>query len=411
MPQLDVDFVRSQFPAFQVPGLSDQAFFENAGGSYTCGPVIDRLTRFYRERKVQPYAPYAAAQAGGAEMDEARTRLAGLMGVKREEVSFGPSTSANTFVLAQAVRKWLGGTDGAIVVTNQDHEANSGVWRRLGDEGITIREWQVDPETGHLSLDGLRALLADGKAKLVCFPHCSNVVAELNPVAEICSMARAAGAYTVVDGVSYAPHGLPDVGKLGADVYLFSAYKVYGPHQGIMAIREAIGAALPNQAHYFNGGTLYKRFTPAGPDHAQIAACAGMVDYFDTLYAHHFGAAPATPAEKGAAVHDLMRDHEIALLQPLLDYVAGRNDVRLIGPREAANRAPTVAVALDRAAEPVSEELGKMGINCWAGDFYAVRPLTAMGVDLEKGVLRLSFVHYTSKAEVTRLITALDQVL
>ena len=100
---LDLNFVRSQFPAFSVHGLKDQAFFENAGGSYACAPVIDRLTRFYRERKVQPYAPYGAAQAGGAEMDEARARLAAMMGVGPDEVSFGPSTTANTYVLAQAM--------------------------------------------------------------------------------------------------------------------------------------------------------------------------------------------------------------------------------------------------------------------------------------------------------------------
>ena len=81
VPELDIDFVRSRFPAFSVPGLSGQAFFENAGGSYACAPVIDRLTRFYRERKVQPYGPYGAAQAGGAEMDEARARLASMLGV------------------------------------------------------------------------------------------------------------------------------------------------------------------------------------------------------------------------------------------------------------------------------------------------------------------------------------------
>ena len=102
------NFVRSQFPAFAVPGLRDQAFFENAGGSYACAPVIDRLTRFYRERKVQPYGPYAASSAGGDEMDEARTRLAAMLGVAVDEVSFGPSTTANTYVLAQAFRQRAG---------------------------------------------------------------------------------------------------------------------------------------------------------------------------------------------------------------------------------------------------------------------------------------------------------------
>ena len=411
MIRLDVDFVRAQFPAFSSAALQGQAFFENAGGSYTCKPVIDRLTRFYHDRKVQPYAPYLASQLGGAEMDEARARLAAMMGVDRDEVSFGPSTSANTFVLAQAVRVWLRGAGGAIVVTNQDHEANSGVWRRLADEGIEVREWRVDPQTGHLDPADLARLLSDGKVKLVCFPHCSNVVAEINPVAEICAMAAAAGAFTCVDGVSYAPHGFPDIPALGADVYLFSAYKTYGPHQGIMVLRRAIGAALPAQGHYFNADVLYKRFTPAGPDHAQVAACAGMADYIDALYVHHFGTEAAAPLARNQAVHDLMRAHEVRLAQPLLDYLAARNDLRLIGPRAAENRAPTVAVALDRAAEPVAAALAGQGIMAGGGDFYAVRPLGALGVDLERGVLRLSFVHYTSQAEVAKLITALDQVL
>jgi len=406
---LDLNFVRSQFPAFASPVLSSHAFFENAGGSYPCRQVVERLTRFYTDRKVQPYGPYPGAQAGGAEMDEARQRLAAMMGVVAEEVSFGPSTSANTYVLAQAVRKWLAGTDGAVVVTDQDHEANSGVWRRLAEEGIEVREWKLDPATGSLDPAGLGRLLADGKVRLVCFPHCSNVIAEVNDVAAICAMARAVGARTVVDGVSYAPHGFPDIPALGADVYLFSAYKTYGPHQGIMVIRKDFGMDLPGQGHFFNHGTLYKRHTPAGPDHAQVAACAGMADYIDALAAHH--GVTGDPAARNRGVHDLMRRQEEAVIQPLLDFLGSRNDLRLIGPREAARRAPTVAVELYRAAEPVSEELGRNGIACWAGDFYAVRPLAALGIDRGKGVLRMSAVHYTSADEVARLIAALERVL
>ena len=386
------------------------ASHESAGGSYPCRQVVDRLHRFYTDRKVQPYGPYPGAQAGGAEMDEARDRLAAMMGVARQELSFGPSTSANTFVLAQAVRLWLRGQKAAIVVTNQDHEANSGVWRRLADEGIEVREWQIDPETGSLNPADLAALLADGTVRLLAFPQCSNVVAEINDVAAICAMARAFGVRAVVDGVSYAPHGFPDIPALGCDVYLFSAYKTYGPHQGIMVIGEEFGGELPAQGHYFDAGSLSKRFTPAGPDHAQIAACAGMADYVDALHDHHFGTEP-DPLKRNRAVHDLMRRHEVAVTAPLLDYLAARNDLRLIGPRRAVDRAPTVAVALDRAAEPVSEALGRDGIACWAGDFYAVRPLTAMGVDLDQGVLRMSLVHYTSAEDVSRLIAALDRAL
>lgn len=405
---LDLDFVRSQFPAFEVPALKGQAFFENAGGSYTCKPVLDRLTRFYTERKVQPYAPYAASEAAGAEMDEARSRLAAMLGIETDELSFGPSTTQNTYVLSNAFREWLKPGE-AIIVTNQDHEANSGPWRKLEAAGVEVREWQIDPETGHLDPADLENLL-DENVRLVCFPHASNVVGEINPVAEITAIAHAAGAFVCVDGVSYAPHGFPNVDELGADIYLFSSYKTYGPHQGIMVIRRALGDLLPNQAHAFNGDSLYKKFTPAGPDHAQVAACAGMVDYVEILSDHH-GGPDGTAAERSLFVSKLLQDHEARLLQPVLDVLRDRNDVRLIGPSDASVRAPTVALALNGPAEPVAAALADHDIMAGGGDFYAVRPLQAMGVDLNTGVLRLSFTHYTSQSEIDQLLQALDRVL
>ena len=405
---LDLDFVRTQFPAFAEPSLASQVFFENAGGSYPCKQVVDRLTRFYRERKVQPYWPFEASRVAGEEMDEARRRLAAMMGVATDEVSFGPSTTQNTYVLAQAFRQMLAEGD-AIVVTNQDHEANSGPWRRLAESGIEVREWQVDPETGHLDPAELDGLL-DDSVKLVCFPHCSNVVAEINDVAVITAQVQAAGAVVCVDGVSYAPHGLPDVGALEADIYLFSTYKTYGPHQGVMVIRRNLGMRLPNQGHHFNADALEKRFTPAGPDHAQVAACAGIADYFDALYARHFEP-DSDPRRRAAAVHGLLRDQEVEVVAPLLAYLSGKNSVRLLGPVEAGQRAPTVAIACDRPGEELAAELAPHGIMAGGGDFYAARPLEAMGVDMEKGALRLSLVHYTSPADVDRLIRALDHVL
>ncbi|SFD67973.1 cysteine desulfurase family protein, VC1184 subfamily [Sulfitobacter brevis] len=405
---LDSKWVRAQFPAFAEPALQGQAFFENAGGSYTCQPVIDRLFRFYTQRKVQPYAPYEASSLGGQEMDEARRRMAALLGVATDELSFGPSTTQNTYVLAQAFGQMLQPGE-AIVVTNQDHEANTGPWRRLAERGIEVREWQIDPETGYLDPNRLEDLL-DEKVRLVCFPHCSNVVGQINPVTEITALAHAAGAFVCVDGVSYAPHGFVDVGDLGPDIYLFSAYKTFGPHQGLMVIRRALAELLPNQAHVFNAGTLYKRFTPAGPDHAQVAACAGMADYVDAFYAHHVGG-DAAPAARSVAMHDVMRDHETKLLQPLLDAVSNRNAVRLIGPENAQGRAPTVALATSRPAGEIAADLVKHGIMAGGGDFYAGRALSAMGVDPAKGVLRLSFTHYTTQAEIDQLLNALDDVL
>ena len=408
MTRLDVDFARAQFPAFAEPSLAGQAFFENAGGSYTCAPVIDRLTRFYRTRKVQPYGVYPASQAAGAEMDEARERLAAMLGVETDELGFGPSTTANTYVLAQAFRDGLAPGD-AIIVTDQDHEANSGPWRRLAEAGIEIREWRIDPDSGMLDPADLARLL-DDRARLVCFPHVSNIVGAVNPVAEVTAMAHAAGAVVCVDGVSYAPHGFPDVGATGADIYLFSAYKTFGPHQGLMVMRRALGEKLPGQAHFFNNDVLYKRFTPAGPDHAQIAACAGMADYMDTLHDHHFAPDP-DPASRARRVHDLMQAHEARLMAPLLEHLRARNDVRLIGPDRPEGRAPTVAVSCARPGRALAETLAGEGIAAGGGDFYARRACAALGIDPAHGVLRMSLVHYTSEAELDRLLSALDRAL
>jgi len=405
---LDREFARTQFPAFAEPSLQGQAFFENAGGSYACGPVVSRLHEYYRRLKVQPYYVFAASAEAGAWMDASRERLAGYLGVTPPEVHFGPSTSQNTYVLAHAFRSLLG-PDSEVIVTNQDHEANSGAWRRLAEQGVRVREWCVDRDTGLLDLQDLDRLLS-ARTRLVAFPHASNVVAHINPVAEITSRVHAAGALAVVDGVAWAPHGLPDVPSLGADIYLFSLYKTYGPHQGLMVIRGELAERLDNQGHYFNAHDRLKRLSPAGPDHAQVAAARGIAEYFDALDAHHSpGAEPRLRAQR---VRAALRAAELPLLERLLAFLGTRRDIRLLGPAHAAERAATVSF-VPQHHEPahLGERLARRGFMVGYGDFYAVRLLEALGVAPRRGALRLSFVHYTQPAEIESLIAALEEEL
>ena len=98
-------------------------------------------------------------------------------------------------------------------------------------------------------------------------------------------------------------------------------------------------------------------------------------------------------------------------MQPLLDNLAARNSVRLIGPGNAADRAPTIALKTEGSAGELAARLAKKGVNCGGGDFYAVRLLEALGIAPDPGVLRLSFVHYTSAAEIEKVIEALDELL
>jgi selenocysteine lyase/cysteine desulfurase len=200
---------------------------------------------------------------------------------------------------------------------------------------------------------------------------------------------------------------LPDVDALGADLYVFSLYKVYGPHLGAMVMRRSLNAALPNQAHFFNAGKPGARFTPAGPDHAQIAAVNGLMDYLDAV-ADRQGFSGKPVQARAAAVRNLFRQHETGLLQPLLDFLSRHPKVRLIGRRHAAERAPTVAFTVEghRSAD-IAGRLAQAGLGVGAGNFYAFRLLKALGIDTDDGAVRASFVHYTSEAEVQTLIDTL----
>jgi selenocysteine lyase/cysteine desulfurase len=404
---LDLDFVRSQFPAFAEPSLAKQAFFENAGGSYPCAAVVGRLQEYYRRLKVQPYYAFPASTEAGEWMDAAYVRLAEYLGVMAQEVHFGPSTSQNTYALAQAFRSLLRPGD-EIIVTNQDHEANSGCWRRLAATGILVREWRVDPTSGMLDEAALDSLLTE-RTRLLTFPHASNVVAHINPVARIAARARAAGVITVVDGVAWAPHGLPDVAALGADIYLFSLYKTYGPHQGLMVVRGGLLERLGNEGHYFNAGEPHKRLVPAGPDHAQVAAARGIAEYFDALDAHHFRAAGT--AGRGERVRQLLRAAEVPLLATLLEALAARPDVRILGPTNAQQRAATVSFVTAIEPAEVVQALARRGFMAGNGNYYAVRLLEGMNVSSTRGAVRLSLLHYNSAAEVAGVIEALGEIL
>jgi selenocysteine lyase/cysteine desulfurase len=405
--QLDLAFVRAQFPAFAQPSLADQAFLENAGGSYPCGQVINRLHEYYLRLKIQPHYASRASTEAGEWMEAARFHMARYLGVAPDEVHFGPSTSQNTYVLAQAFAKLLQPGD-EVIVTDQDHEANTGVWRRLQSCGMVIKEWRVDPSTGTLDFSRLEPLLTE-RSRLLAFPHASNVVAHINEVAQISAKARDAGIVTVVDGVSWAPHGLPDVQELGVDAYLFSLYKTYGPHQGLMVIRRPLLERLGNEGHYFNASQTSKRLVPAGPDHAQIAAARGITEYFDLLDRHHGGSDSGNSPRN---VRELLRAAEVPLLSTLLSYLQTRTGVRVLGPTNVDDRAATVAF-VPAAIEPVEvvRRLAERGFMAGNGNFYAVRLLEAMGVDPQRGAVRISFVHYNSLQEIMRLIETLDAIL
>ncbi len=406
---LDIDFIRSQFPAFREPSLVGWSFFENAGGSYMCQQVIDRLLAFYTQTKVQPYYPYPASTEAGKRMDESYTRLSAYLNIGEDELNFGPSTSQNVYVLAQALRPmWEDGDE--IIISCQNHEANSGAWRRLENQGIVVRDWHIDEKTGRLAADDLDDLIT-ARTRLIAFPHTSNVIAHINPVREIAAKAHDAGVIVAVDGVSHAPHGLPDIQELGADIYLFSLYKTWGSHLGAMFVKRALMNQMSNQAHYYYKDEPHDCLTPAGPDHAQIAAAAGIAEYLDDVYTHHFDE-DAESAVKGRRLHQLFSDYETSLLTPLLDFLKARNDVFILGPDNPGIRTPTVTILpLDKPVPLVVAELETQKLMVGSGHFECVRLLNEMNIDVDPGVIRMSFLHYTTQDEIDRLINGLTIAL
>ena len=407
--QLDLPFVRSQFPAFTEPSLQGWAFFENAGGSYPCIQVINRLTDFYMKNKVQVNYPYPASMMAGKLMEASYKRMSDYLNVDASEIHFGPSTTQNIYVLANAMRPmWENGDE--IIVSCQDHEANAGAWRRLEDRGIKVIEWHVHKDTGLLSLDELNGLFSE-RTKMVAYPHCSNVIGHINPVKAISQQALLHGAISVVDGVGYAPHGFPDLKDLGADIYLFSLYKTFGPHLGLMYVSKTLIEKMENQSHYFKEGMTRSMLTPAGPDHAQVAAASGILDYFDLVYDHHFKD-NASPYEKNIALNDLFQTHEKALLQRLLDFLKSRDDVQIVGPDHTEDRAPIISIIpLKKNIKKVYTALIEQKLMLGMSNFYAVRPLIDMDIPRQPGVIRMSFLHYTSIEEIDQLIEGLKVAL
>ena len=406
-PRLDTAFVRACFPAFAEPLPAKTAFFENAGGSYVAGAVLERLVHFYRANKVQPYGASEILRAAGEQMDVGRQTLAALLGVPTDTVTLGPSTTQNINTLALACAAIVGAGD-KVVVSGQDHEANIGAWERLcRRNGAEFVQWAVHPSSGELPPEALPRLL-DGKVKLLCMTHSSNILGTLNPVAEAVGLCRERGVRIVVDGVSCAPHQWPDLSRLRPDAYCFSTYKTYATHLGVMYTAPDFAAAIDPQCHYFNIGHPAKRLDGAGPDHAAIAALAGLGDYFAASYRHHFGESDAPLHQKTVAVSNLMHRHEAALCAPLLEAVR-QLPLRIIGRDTMQDREANVALVSERySSKALSAALAQKSIAAGHGHFYAKRLLEHIGLkDSEDGVLRISFSHYNTEAEVTRVIDAL----
>ncbi len=405
---MDLEFVRAQFPA-----VEKLAFFENAGGTFVPRSVIDKVRRYMSETQVQPGGDFAPSVEAAERMAESHRLMAEMLNASPEEVMIGISTSMNVYVLAQAIRHWFAPGD-EIVVTNLDHEANNGAWRRLEEFGVKIREWRVNTETADLELEQLDTLLND-RTRLVCVSQCSNITGSINDIAAIARRVHDAGALICVDAVAYAPHRQLDVKSLDVDFYLVSLYKLYGPHVSLLYGKRELLLEAKRQHHYFIAeDDIPLKLNPGGPNHEFTASLSGITDYFDAFHRHHFPGSNAALHARMGECFDLITRHEQRLAEPFVDFLASKPGVRVAGRATADGeaRVPTFSFVVDgRDSREFPRHLAKHDVGIRAGHFYAKRLIDALGADNNNGVVRASMVHYNSPDEVSRLIRHLDEAI
>ncbi len=402
---LDLDFVRGEFPALET----DWALMDNAGGTAPCRQVIE-LMRAHMERvPVQLGASYGLSVEAREAVEAGRRAAARLVGSEADEIVLGASSTVLVQQLASVLRaSWDTGDE--VVVTNLDHEANIGPWRRLEETGIVVREWRFRDETLTLHEDDLEPLLSE-RTRLVAFTHCSNVVGSIVDVAALAARARAAGALTCVDGVAFAPHRRVDVRALGVDFYLASLYKVFGPHLGLMFGRRELLREAKSPNHFFvSEESVPTKFEPGNVNYELAASLVGILDYLQALGAHH---GLGEELDLGACFARI-DEHEEELVRPLLLFLDEHPRARRIASAAPAGteRVPTVSFTVDgmRSSE-LPPLLDERRLAVRYGHFYAYRLVRDLGLLDRDGVVRVSLAHYNSPREVERLIEALDEVL
>ncbi len=409
-PTLNLDRIRAEFPALQ----NDCVYLDNAGGSLVLRRVADRIRDYLLTSSVQLGASYAQSQDAGARVMAARRSVAELINAPHDdEVVMGGSTTSLIFQLTQALRPGIRQGD-EIIVTNSDHEANIGGWTRLEEAGAVLRIWEVNRETLALELDDLDRLLSP-RVKWVAMTHASNILGSVNPVAEVARRVHAAGARLCVDAVAYAPHRLVDVQASDADVYVFSFYKVFGPHYAVMWVQRDLLLELPSLNHYFIGTEVIPyKLQPGNVNYELSYGCVGINDYL-TDVGGSLGCT-GSARQKMQAAFDAFEQHEDALAERLLAYLRGKAGVRIVGlPSATAKpgaRVPTVSfVVAGQHSEAIVLHMDRFGIGIRFGDFYAKRLIEALGLDGQGGVVRVSMAHYNTLDEIDRLVRHLDEVI
>jgi cysteine desulfurase family protein (TIGR01976 family) len=391
----DVENVRSDFPAL-AEGL---AHFDGPGGTQVPTAVSDAVAQTLRSAVSNRHGPFASSRRADAIVDAAREAVADLVGGDPAGVVLGQSMTANTYVVAGALaRTWHPGDE--VVLSRLDHDADVRPWvQAAARAGAVVRWADVDRQTTELPVEQYDELLTE-RTRLVALTAASNATGTRPDVRAIADRAHAVGAVVHVDGVHATPHLPTDVRALGADLYATSAYKWYGPHVGCLVGDPALLESLRPDKLLPSSDAVPDRFEHGTSNFASYAGVTAAVDW---IASHGEG---STRRERVLSAMETIAQHEQAVFARLLTGLRRNPRVTLVG--SPARRTPTVAFTVEgRAPIEVSADLGNQGIAVWAGNYYAVELMTALGLEERGGAVRAGVVCYTTPAEVDRLLVAL----
>lgn len=407
---LDLDYIRGAFPAL------DPAWghLDNAGGTVAPRAVIDRICAAMERATIARGGPHPRSHEAAELNSLGHAAIAEWIGADPDEVILGGSSTVNLDLLARSLRPgWAEGDE--VIVTNLDHEANIGPWRRLAASGIKLREWPLRRETATLELEDLRRLLNE-RTRLVTFTHCANIVGAIHDVEAATRMIHDAGALACVDGVAYGPHRQIDVRAWDVDYYAVSLYKIFGPHVGaLFGKRELLLAGAPPTHHFLAADDLPYRYEPGGASPELVAGLPGILDHFDALDHHTFALrGDADVAPKGRLFRAIA-EHEAGLAEILLAALRSAPGARIIGPQTSDPRQRVALVSFQIAgvaSHAIAAALAEAGLAVRSGHFYAPRALAALDLDPAcDGLVRASLAHYNTADELRRMVQALEPFL
>jgi cysteine desulfurase family protein (TIGR01976 family) len=404
---LDPASVRPQFSALArtVDG-SPVVYLDGPGGSQTPDSVVRAVGAYLTESNANAGGPFVSSIETDALLDEARVTAADFLGCTVEEVVFGANTTTINFLLAHALARTLEPTD-EIVVTELDHDANVAPWLLVAaDRGLTVRTAPLDLRDGTLDEDALERLISP-RTRVVACTLASNALGSIPDIRRVADAAHRVGALLWIDAVHMAPHRRLNRAAIEADVLMTSAYKYFGPHIGVAAVREDLARELPADrvrpaeeipaGHRFETGTL---------SHEGVAGFVAAIEYLESLGSE----ADDRPGRLDLAYARIVA-HETALTRRTLDRLAEIDGLHLYGiadPARAGERTPTFCFNLDGwPPQRLSEELAAQGLFTWHGNYYALGVLMALGLEDSGGAVRAGYLHYTTAEEAERLCDTL----